>query len=722
MIPLKMLESSSSLLAAMAAPSPNRVRFHVDVVLESVEISHSVALTDKQLRIIVQRDNKQIQSDASTWRDQKAVFEQVVGLQSTLTMRPPSSTTSTLGSTRSYEPKLYQIIIQALPSHTDVAIFELDIARYVNHATSLTLTPISCRDPNATLSVSVRCNASKPKTDSLVSRNTAQTARSSTQSGPGQLSFKSKGGGNGPPSFHRNSSLPSTETSSFVHGHHLDTASEYAEDLVEINLSLTKQLDNVQKQLKQREEELAHAQDKIDLLKREIQELKVREAGETARGLQLQAYNLALVQEFAILQLQQHQIACGAPPTLVDTAVVDRMLKILQAMAARPPEPDLELDNQDKNDSTVSRRSSQLGSDLDDSSAVSVDDLDDLHDHSIVGHGNQALVYDLRQLLARNQRLAQDAQLLVYAFQSIDTPTTKSDLWPSFIPKAKDTTTKVDLATQNKHLQAMNMTLIQYKAQFEAKEHEWHERLAMALEESDIYRRLSRQMSVAASVQPVPAAPVVEAARASPPMPPPPTPSPPVVPPTPPPPPPQAPVAVATAPVVPPPSPGTSFSGVSPATVPPPSPAVPVRRRSGGSELTKQLQTLKQENLALKFKNTTLESYQEKYEECEKERKRLEVRLLAMSGDVDIVRSRGNTLTRSSTDVDDEETKLALQRAAALDMQLNVLSELSRTQAMRIEVMNDEHVKLKAEFAHHIQVMRERMEALAAAAGATRQE
>ncbi|CAK4777419.1 unnamed protein product [Aphanomyces euteiches] len=694
MIPLKMLESSSSLLAAMAAPSPNRVRFHVDVVLESVEISHSVALTDKQLRIIVQRDNKQIQSDASTWRDQKAVFEQVVGLQSTLTMRPPSSTTSTLGSTRSYEPKLYQIIIQALPSHTDVAIFELDIARYVNHATSLTLTPISCRDPNATLSVSVRCNASKPKTDSLVSRNTAQTARSSTQSGPGQLSFKSKGGGNGPPSFHRNSSLPSTETSSFVHGHHLDTASEYAEDLVEINLSLTKQLDNVQKQLKQREEELAHAQDEIDLLKREIQELKVREAGETARGLQLQAYNLALVQEFAILQLQQHQIACGAPPTLVDTAVVDRMLKILQAMAARPPEPDLELDNQDKNDPTVSRRSSQLGSDLDDSSAVSVDDLDDLHDHSIVGRGNQALVYDLRQLLARNQRLAQDAQLLVYAFQSIDTPTTKSDLWPSFIPKAKDTTTKVDLATQNKHLQAMNMTLIQYKAQFEAKEHEWHERLAMALEESDIYRRLSRQMSVAASVQPVPAAPVVEAARAG----------------------------RSTAPVVPPPSPATSFSGVSPATVPPPSPAVPIRRTSGGSELTKQLQTLKQENLALKFKNTTLESYQEKYEECEKERKRLEVRLLAMSGDVDIVRSRGNTLTRSSTDVDDEETKLALQRAAALDMQLNVLSELSRTQAMRIEVMNDEHVKLKAEFAQHIQVMRERMEALAAAAGATRQE
>ncbi|KAH9181872.1 hypothetical protein AeNC1_016154, partial [Aphanomyces euteiches] len=174
--------------------------------------------------------------------------------------------------------------------------------------------------------------------------------------------------------------------------------------------------------------------------------------------------------------------------------------------------------------------------------------------------------------------------------------------------------------------------------------------------------------------------------------------------------------------VVPPPSPATSFSGVSPATVPPPSPAVPIRRTSGGSELTKQLQTLKQENLALKFKNTTLESYQEKYEECEKERKRLEVRLLAMSGDVDIVRSRGNTLTRSSTDVDDEETKLALQRAAALDMQLNVLSELSRTQAMRIEVMNDEHVKLKAEFAQHIQVMRERMEALAAAAGATRQE
>ncbi|KAG9408753.1 hypothetical protein AC1031_020598 [Aphanomyces cochlioides] len=720
-----MLDSSSSLLAAMAAPSPNRVRFHVDVVLESVEISHSVALTDKQLRIVVQRDNKQIQSDASTWRDQKAVFEQVVGLQSTLTMRPPSSTTSALGSTRSYEPKLYQIIIQALPSHTDVAIFELDIARYVNHATSLTLTPISCRDPNATLSVSVRCNASKPKTDSLVSRNTAHTARSSTQSGPGQLSFKSKGGGNGPPSFHRNSSLPSTETSSFVHGHPLDTASEYAEDLVEINLSLTKQLDHVQKQLKQRDEELAHAQDKIDLLKREIQELKVREAGETARGLQLQAYNLALAQEFAILQLQQHQIACGAPPTLVDTAVVDRMLKILEAMAARPPEPDFELDNQDKNDPTVSRRSTQLGSDLDDSSAVSLDDLDDLHDHSIVGRGNQVLVYDLRQLLARNQRLAQDAQLLVYSFQSIDTSSTKSDLWPTFIPKNKDTTTKVDLATQNKHLQAMNLTLIQYKAQFEATEHEWHERLAMALEEIEIYRRLSRQMSVAASVQPVLAAPVVEAARASPPMPPPPTPSPPpppVVPPTPP---PQAPVAVATAPVVPPPSPATSFSAVSPATVPPPSPAaaaVPVRRSSGGSELAKQLQTLKQENLALKFKNTTLESYQEKYEECEKERKRLEVRLLAQSGDVDIVRSRGNTLTRSSTDVDDEETKLALQRAAALDMQLNVLSELSRTQAMRIEVMNDEHVKLKAEFAQHIQVMRERMEALVAAAGARRQE
>ncbi|KAF0711245.1 hypothetical protein AaE_012249, partial [Aphanomyces astaci] len=142
-------ESSTSL--PNANNTSTRTRFQLDVVLEHVLLSHKVALTDKQLRIIVQRDNKRIQSDASSWRNERADFQQVVGLQSTLTLLR----TQQLAQPHQplYEPKVYKFLIQAvrlslylphlstlsqrtLPSQSQVASFELDITHFVNQNAS----------------------------------------------------------------------------------------------------------------------------------------------------------------------------------------------------------------------------------------------------------------------------------------------------------------------------------------------------------------------------------------------------------------------------------------------------------------------------------------------------------------------------------------------------------------------------------------------------------
>ncbi|RHY27868.1 hypothetical protein DYB32_006472 [Aphanomyces invadans] len=494
-------------------------------VLEHVVLSHKVALTDKQLRIIVQRDNKRIQSDASGWRNERADFQQVVGLQSTLTRLAPN------GSSKTSQP-----------------------------------------------------------------------------------AYESK------------------------HGQQqLDSASEYAEDLAQENETLVKKVAELEKQNLRLEEAVIAANATIDLMRRELDELRLREAGETTRGLQLKAWNLALVQEFEILRLQQHQIAAGAPVTLVNDDLL-RRIECLTKEAYETPdslysdldEPVTEPDLSDLDDDASS---SDEDSNFNFDPAAPSDVEDSQVVESAVTKTTNALIEDLRQLLARNQRLVQDTQLLIYA--ASDTPVLPAAA-PSVMP---DLSANIDihsqrkhtqeLETQNRFLQAMTKQQLKERATFDVLQRERAEVAQMAAEEARMWQVRHDEL----------------------------------------------------------------FRTV--VVVPPPP-----------------------ENLALKYKNTTLESYQEKYEECEKQRKRLEVRLMAQTNIGDVPRQRAMTIRSNGGDdgEDSDVFQLTVQRAAALDMQLNVLKELSRTQAMRIATMNDEHVKMRLDFAHHVDVMKTRVVQLEAAA------
>ncbi|ETV92985.1 hypothetical protein H310_12969 [Aphanomyces invadans] len=703
---LSVLESTTNLLSG--DHTSDRARFQLDVVLEHVVLSHKVALTDKQLRIIVQRDNKRIQSDASGWRNERADFQQVVGLQSTLTRLAPNGSSKT--SQPAYESKVYQFLIQALPSQSQVASFELDIALFVNQTATVKLTPVSGLDARASLTLSVRCNAVKSKIveatgamgvrtpscrSSILQPNgnnaTAPGARSSNNTSyTGGNSFKRELSRGGQSSMHRRSSGPVrssnlTDTSSLVHGQQqLDSASEYAEDLAQENETLVKKVAELEKQNLRLEEAVIAANATIDLMRRELDELRLREAGETTRGLQLKAWNLALVQEFEILRLQQHQIAAGAPVTLVNDDLL-RRIECLTKEAYETPdslysdldEPVTEPDLSDLDDDASS---SDEDSNFNFDPAAPSDVEDSQVVESAVTKTTNALIEDLRQLLARNQRLVQDTQLLIYA--ASDTPVLPAAA-PSVMP---DLSANIDihsqrkhtqeLETQNRFLQAMTKQQLKERATFDVLQRERAEVAQMAAEEARMWQVRHDELFRTVVVVPPPPGPVA-----------------------PPPPPPAAP-----------PSPHNVSTPVAEAA----------KRRSAATanELTKHVQMLKQENLALKYKNTTLESYQEKYEECEKQRKRLEVRLMAQTNIGDVPRQRAMTIRSNGGDdgEDSDVFQLTVQRAAALDMQLNVLKELSRTQAMRIATMNDEHVKMRLDFAHHVDVMKTRVVQLEAAA------
>ncbi|KAF0700528.1 Aste57867_8935 [Aphanomyces stellatus] len=696
---LQVLESSTTLLSHAA---PNRVRFQLDVVLEHVQLSHKVALTDKQLRILVQRDNKQIQSDPSTWRNERADFQQVVGLQSSLTLRHGHPG-------EAYEEKLYQFVVESLPSHTKVATFELDIAQFINQSTSLNLAPIAGKDRGAALAISVRCHTLKSKQASAAVDATPQRGsgvagtnqfnahRGSTSNHPSAArasngTTRSHHSRNSsfkkdmppslrPPSLYRNSSqVTTTRTSNMTdtssHAPHLDAASEHAEDLIERNDALTKQVEQLQKLLKQSETQVAHATKKMELMKSELAEMKQREAGETARGLQVKVWNVALLQELEVVQLQQHQAACGAPVTPLATAQIERIRALTNDAyddkAAALYEPDVE---------PAGTMSELEDSDLDDDDGVTSSDGDSHFNFNPPAtddecdDGRSPLLRDLQLLVARSHRLALDTQLLIYS--ASDTPL--PSLTPSIVVTANammDEPTQrqqtEQLLVQNHHLQTMSANLLKAHVAVDASKREQIEMTSMAQEEALAWRR--HALDQTARVQEVAARD--EAAKKE--------------------------VAQQLA-----------DQAAKQTTT-------PLRRAAttvASSEVSKSLSALKQENMALKFKNTTLESFQAKFEESEKERKRLEVRLLAQS-DTDVNRSRGNTWRSNGGGggCDDNDVDLVMQRAAALDMQLNVLQELSRTQAMKIQVMTDEHVKLKGDFATHILTMKESVEALEAAA------
>ncbi|RHY06936.1 hypothetical protein DYB25_002836 [Aphanomyces astaci] len=466
----------------------------------------SVALTDKQLRIIVQRDNKRIQSDASSWRNERADFQQVVGLQSTLTLLR----TQQLAQPHQplYEPKVYKFLIQA-------------------------------------------------------------------------------------------------------GGQPLDSASEYAEDLVHVNQVLVKRLAELESQVKQRDDAVTATNNSMELLRRELDELRLREAGETTRGLQLKAWNLALLQEFEMLQLQQHQIRAGAPPTLVDVDLLQR-LQALTAEVSYPSENDEPEPEIGGGSDGIETSSDDEDSNFNyDPTAHSDDEIGGFISTDVVAStaATKALVEDLQQLLARNQRLVQDTKLLIYA--ASDAPLAP-DLAPPDLSANIDIHSQrqrtQELEAQNKLLQAMTAHHLNERTTFDARQRERIEMAEMATEEARMWQ---------------------------------------------------------------------------------------VRH------------DLVSQNLALKFKNTTLESYQEKYEECEKARKRLEVRLMAQTDGTDRTREVFSRIPK--VDDDDDISQITLQCAAELDMQLNVLKELSRTQTMRIETMNDEHAKLRLDFAQHIHVMKTRV-------------
>ncbi|RHY18363.1 hypothetical protein DYB36_010146 [Aphanomyces astaci] len=349
----------------------------------------------------------------------------------------------------------------------------------------------------------------------------------------------------------------------------------------------------------------------MELLRRELDELRLREAGETTRGLQLKAWNLALLQEFEMLQLQQHQIRAGAPPTLVDVDLLQR-LQALTAEVSYPSENDEPEPEIGGGSDGIETSSDDEDSNFNyDPTAHSDDEIGGFISTDVVAStaATKALVEDLQQLLARNQRLVQDTKLLIYA--ASDAPLAP-DLAPPDLSANIDIHSQrqrtQELEAQNKLLQAMTAHHLNERTTFDARQRERIEMAEMATEEARMWQ---------------------------------------------------------------------------------------VRH------------DLVSQNLALKFKNTTLESYQEKYEECEKARKRLEVRLMAQTDGTDRTREVFSRIPK--VDDDDDISQITLQCAAELDMQLNVLKELSRTQTMRIETMNDEHAKLRLDFAQHIHVMKTRV-------------
>ncbi|KDO25270.1 hypothetical protein SPRG_09099 [Saprolegnia parasitica CBS 223.65] len=741
-------------LLARGSMAAMRARFQLDVVLEHVHISHHVQLTDKELRITFQRDAKHINSDPAIWKNNMAEFRQVVGLQSTLTRADRSSTSSAT----TFEPKLYHFIVTSLPSQTQVAHFELDIALYLNKSLTLSLPALpSSKDPSARLSLNIKCHivdrnnnpTKKHRADTATAadlRGSTRLVRDPFMDGPLRHS-------KAPPSLVRSSTL--TDSSSTMnHGGIQDTFSEYSDDGHASIDRLTRQLEGQQRKVKKLQASLTLAEKKMDGLQFELDELQVREDGETQHGLQLRTWNLTLLQEFEILKLQLVQDAIATTGSL--EPAYDHIQKIHElTRAAYVFEPETTIDEirndslEDDDDDDASEFGKHSlssshreidsnfnfdpevewsgGSPKNDDSIV----LEDMsfttlaHDPPpfapcvLAEDGNHVLIDELRNILKRNQRLQQTTEFLLVALQPAGSTTDEPLLDP--IPVAVPAHPKeldplglalerdLDLNARLKQLQDENATLRADLEQLQAQVQlqQGLGRLnAVIAEKNDLAAKVKSLEAALASAPSTDAFQKLETNLVS---------------------------ALTTV---------RSFHPTlflklrQVATLekrlqelerrPPPTttptaatashhvPASPVRSEMA-VESMKHMQTLKQENLAMKFRLTTLEPLQEKYEIAEKERKRLSLRLQQFVADdsADAVgpRSRQNTMDKTHDDV--RPDALTRQRMAGMDMQINVLNELHRTQTMQIQHMEEDYAKVRADFVAHMKEMQDAMAALA---------
>ncbi|OQS07097.1 hypothetical protein THRCLA_00891 [Thraustotheca clavata] len=687
-----------------------RTRFQLDVVLEHVHVSHHVQLTDKELRITFQRDSKSINSDPAIWRDCQAEFRQVVGLQSTLTRIDRSSTGS-------YEPKLYHFIVTSLPSQTEVAAFELDIALYLNKTLTLSLPALaSSKDPTARLSLNLKCHAvdrtqnKKQRADT----STVSEFRASSRHHD-MLGRHSKA----PASLVRSSTL--TDSSSTMQtGGIQDTISEYSDDGHASVERLTKQLEAQQRKNKKLQASLSVAEKKIDSMKFELDEMQVREEGETQHGLQLRTWNMTLLQEFEILKLQLIQNAMATEGSLEPAYDhIDDIDKLTRDAYVFEPETTMDeilpADSDDDDDDSESIGSSNHH-DIDSnfnfdpdvewtgetpkndtvlleekSFTTLANDIPILSPVALEERGNQLLIEELHLILKRNQRLQQTIEFLLIALQPPTAPSMESSVIPVTLQPIPSTPTlspsgihkgfdevilsqDIDLNSRLLNLQAENDRLLNEREQFQKQlslQQGLNRLNSVVLERNDLLSRVNELESSLAHSNDQLLMLQEDLLQ-------------------------------------------TQLQSQSRAK------RIAEFERSGprsemATESAKHMQTLKQENLAMKFRLTTLEHFQEKYETAEKERKRLVMRLQQYDHMDDVPdytpagRSRNNTMDKTHENVD----SLTRQRVAAMDMQINVLNELQRTQTMQIQHMEEDYNRLRTEFTEHLSAMQQAMAKLA---------
>ncbi|EQC27989.1 hypothetical protein SDRG_14264 [Saprolegnia diclina VS20] len=727
-------------LLARGSMAAMRARFQLDVVLEHVHISHHVQLTDKELRITFQRDAKHINSDPAIWKNNMAEFRQVVGLQSTLTRADRSSSSSAT----TFEPKLYHFIVTSLPSQTQVAHFELDIALYLNKSLTLSLPALpSSKEPSARLSLNIKCHIvdrnNNPTKKQRADTATAADLRGSTRLVRDPFTDGPLRHSKAPPSLVRSSTL--TDSSSTMNnGGIQDTFSEYSDDGHASIERLTRQLEGQQRKVKKLQASLTLAEKKMDGLQFELDELQVREDGETQHGLQLRTWNLTLLQEFEILKLQLVQDAIATAGSL--EPAYDHIHKIHElTRAAYVFEPETTIDeirndsledDDDEDESEFGKHSlssshREIDSNFNFDPEVEWSGGSPKNDDSIVleemsfttlAHdpppfapcvlaedGNHVLIDELRNVLKRNQRLQQTTEFLLVALQPagstgdaplpdpipVAVPALPKELDPLGLVLDRD----LDLNVRLKQLQDENAKLRadleQLQTQMQLQQGLGRLNAVIA-EKNDLAAKVKSLEAALASAPSPEAFQKLETNLVS------------------------ALTTVATLekraqelercpPPTPTPTPAAHSHHV---------PASPVRSEMA-TESMKHMQTLKQENLAMKFRLTTLEPLQEKYEIAEKERKRLSLRLQQFVADdsTDAVgpRSRQNTMDKTHDDV--RPDALTRQRMAGMDMQINVLNELHRTQTMQIQHMEEDYAKVRADFVAHMKEMQDAMAALA---------
>ncbi|OQR84806.1 hypothetical protein ACHHYP_12786 [Achlya hypogyna] len=709
------LDASPVPLLSRGSMPAMRARFQLDVVLEHVLVSHHVQLTDKELRLTFQRDSKHINSDPAIWRNNVAEFRQVVGLQSTLTRSERSSSSSA-----TFEPKLYHFIVTSLPSQTQVAHFELDIALYLNKSLTLSLPALpTSRDPSARLSLNIKCH--------LVDRTKKQRAdtmnppdmRASTRlmDMPGRHTTHSK------PSLVRSSTLTDSSSTMVllqVGGGIHDTVSEYSDDGHASIERLTRQLEGQQRKNKKLQGALALAEKKLDGAQHELEELQVREEGETQHGMQLRTWNLALLQEFEILKLRVIENAMAMNGSLEPAYEhIEKINELTRDAYIFEPETAVDemrdSDGDDDDDDNLSFGSSTRGHEIDSnfnfdpevewsggspknesmvleekSFTTLADDVPALSPTALQADGNNLLLDELRAILKRNHRLQQTTEFLLVALQPPATPAPPTEpttvavslqpIPPLPAPKELDDlglglAGDIDLNARLKQLQVENDKLRSDHEQFQAQL-----QLSQGLGRLNTVTAENTELAakIAELEAALAAAPSAAAFRQM-----------------------EVDLAAAQAQTI---KAEKRLQELE---------RCPTPRSEMASESVKHMQMLKQENLAMKFRLTTLEPLQEKYEIAEKERKRLSLRLQQYTDHASADEAESGPRSRVSTmDKSHDVDSLTRQRVAAMDMQINVLNELHRTQTMQIQHMEEDYAKLRGDFVAHMNSMQEAMAAL----------